>query len=70
MRHTGAGWIFIKYDQCPYRKRRRDRETRERPKGVTLCDVGGTDWMDWNDAKVPTATRSSSERERGWADTP
>ena len=67
MKHMGAGWIFIKYDQCPYRKRRRDRE---RPKGLTPCDVRGTDWTDWNDAKVPTATRSSSEREHGWADTP
>ena len=34
------------------------------------CDVRGKDWMDWNDAKVPAATRSSSEKERGWADTP
>ena len=30
MRHLEAGWIFIKCDQCPYRKRRRDRE---RPEG-------------------------------------
>ena len=49
---------------------KRQRETRGRPERVTPGDVGGTDWMDWNDAKVPAATRSSSERKRGWADTP
>jgi len=49
---------------------KRQRETRGRPEGVMPCDVRGKDWMDWNDAKVPAATRSSSEKERGWADTP